>query len=65
MLADGKLKKADREDPTQQLDALDGYGYFLTRNFIEVLKGIEIKDRFSFNLENLGRKFPNWETMHS
>lgn len=39
MLPDGKLKKADREDPTQQLDALDGYRYFLNRNFRHMLKG--------------------------
>lgn len=39
MLPDGKLKKADREDPTQQLDALDGYRYFLNRNFKHMLNG--------------------------
>jgi len=39
MLPDGKLKKVDREDPTQQLDALDGYRYFLNRNFRHMLKG--------------------------
>jgi hypothetical protein len=39
MLPDGKLKKADREDPTQQLDALDGYRYLLNRNFRHMLKG--------------------------
>lgn len=29
--ARGKIKKADRDDPTQQADALDGFRYFLTR----------------------------------
>lgn len=31
--ADGKLKKRDREDPAQQLDALDGARYFFNRYF--------------------------------
>jgi hypothetical protein len=39
MLPDGTLKKTDREDPTQQLDALDGYRYFINRNFRHFLKG--------------------------
>lgn len=39
MLSDGTLKKADRNDPTQQLDALDGFRYYLNRNFRHFLKG--------------------------
>lgn len=39
MLPDGTLKKADREDPTQQLDALDTYRYYVNRNFRHFLKG--------------------------
>jgi hypothetical protein len=37
ILADGKLKKGDREDPAQQLDALDGCRYFLNRNFKKLI----------------------------
>jgi hypothetical protein len=40
MLPDGTLKKTDREDPTQQLDALDGFRYFLNANFRHILKGL-------------------------
>lgn len=32
MLPDGTLKKGDRNDPAQQLDALDGYRYWCNRN---------------------------------
>lgn len=39
MLPDGKLKKADRNDPTQQLDPLDTYRYFINRNLRHFLKG--------------------------
>jgi hypothetical protein len=39
MLPDGTLKKGDREDPTQQLDALDGYRYYINRNFRHMYKG--------------------------
>ena len=39
MLPDGKLKKADRDDPAQQLDALDGYRYFINRNMKTFMKG--------------------------
>lgn len=39
MLPDGKLKKKDREDATQQLEALDGYRYFINRNLNHFLKG--------------------------
>lgn len=39
MLPDGTLKKTDREDPTQQLDACDCYRYFINRNFRHYLKG--------------------------
>ena len=41
MLADGTLKKKDRDDPKQQADALDNFRYFLNRylrNFIKVPK---------------------------
>lgn len=40
MLPDGTLKKRDRNDPKQQLEALDGYRYFINRNFRHFLKGI-------------------------
>ena len=39
MLPDGKLKKADRNDATQQLDPLDTYRYFINRNLRHFLKG--------------------------
>lgn len=39
MLPDGTLKKTDREDPAQQLDSLDGFRYYLNRNFRHMLKG--------------------------
>lgn len=39
MLPDGKLKKRDREDPTQQLESLDCYRYFINRNLRHFLKG--------------------------
>lgn len=39
MNPDGTMKKQDREDPTQQSDALDGYRYFVNRNFRHYLKG--------------------------
>jgi len=39
MLPDGTLKKADRQDPTQQLDALDCYRYYINRNFKDFNKG--------------------------
>lgn len=39
MLPDGTLKKADRKDPTQQLEALDGYRYWCNRNMRHFLKG--------------------------
>lgn len=39
MLPDGKLKKADRNDPAQQLDPLDTYRYFVNRNLRHFLKG--------------------------
>lgn len=39
MLPDGKLKKTDRKDAAQQLDSLDGYRYFINRNFRHFLKG--------------------------
>ncbi len=39
MLPDGTLKKADRQDPTQQLDPLDTYRYFVNRNMRHFLKG--------------------------
>jgi len=47
MLPDGTLKKSDRNDPTQQLDALDTYRYYINRNFrkaiLRGLKGIPSK----------------------
>lgn len=39
MLPNGTLKKADRNDPTQQLDPLDTYRYFINRNLRHFLKG--------------------------
>lgn len=33
MMANGQLKKSDREDPAQQLDSLDGCRYFFSRYF--------------------------------
>ncbi len=39
MLPDGTLKKADRNDPNQQLDPLDTYRYFVNRNLRHFLKG--------------------------
>lgn len=39
MLPDGTLKKSDREDPTQQLDALDCARYWYNRNMKHFLKG--------------------------
>lgn len=39
MLPDGTLKKRDREDETQQLDALDTYRYLINTNFRHLLKG--------------------------
>lgn len=39
MLPDGTLKKVDRNDPSQQLDPLDTYRYFVNRNFRHYLKG--------------------------
>lgn len=39
MLPDGTLRKKDREDPTQQLDPLDTYRYFVNRNMRHFLKG--------------------------
>lgn len=39
MLPNGTLKKADRNDPNQQLDPLDTYRYFINRNFRHYLKG--------------------------
>ncbi len=41
MLADGSLKKRDRNDPSQQLDALDGFRYFINRYFRDIKTGIE------------------------
>jgi hypothetical protein len=38
MLPDGTLKKTDREDPTQQLDALDCLRYYLNTFFKHFLK---------------------------
>lgn len=40
MLADGTLKKTDRTDPTQQLDALDGYRYYLNANFRHLYRAL-------------------------
>lgn len=37
-LPDGSIKKGDREDPTQQADALDGFRYFLNRNLRNFVK---------------------------
>jgi len=39
MRPDGTLKKADRDDPKQQLDPLDTFRYYLNRNFAHFLKG--------------------------
>jgi hypothetical protein len=39
MLPDGTLKKADRNDPNQQLDPLDTYRYFINRNLRHFLRG--------------------------
>lgn len=39
MLPDGTLKKSDRNDPTQQLEALDCYRYFANRNLRHLAKG--------------------------
>jgi hypothetical protein len=39
MLPDGTLKKGDRNDPAQQLDALDGFRYWVNRNMRHFLKG--------------------------
>lgn len=39
MLPNGTLKKADRNDATQQLDPLDTYRYFINRNLRHFLKG--------------------------
>jgi hypothetical protein len=39
MLPDGTLKKSDREDPTQQLDACDTYRYFINKNFRHFYRG--------------------------
>lgn len=39
MLPDGTLKKADRNDPAQQLDPLDTYRYFINRNMRHFIKG--------------------------
>jgi hypothetical protein len=39
MLPDGTLKKTDRKDPTQQLEALDGYRYWCNRNMRHFLRG--------------------------
>jgi hypothetical protein len=39
MLPDGTLKKGDRNDPAQQLDALDGYRYYINRNHRGFYKG--------------------------
>lgn len=42
MLPDGTLKKKDRNDPAQQLDAIDGYRYWVNRNLRkQFLKGIK------------------------
>lgn len=41
MLPDGTLKKGDRNDPAQQLDALDTYRYYVNRNFKKYLKGVK------------------------
>jgi len=38
MLADGTIKKGDRNDPNQQADALDTFRYFLNANFKWFLK---------------------------
>jgi hypothetical protein len=38
MLPDGTIKKGDREDPTQQADALDTFRYYLNMNFKNFLK---------------------------
>jgi hypothetical protein len=38
MLADGSIKKGDREDPRQQADALDTFRYYLNANFAWFLK---------------------------
>ena len=38
MLPDGSLEKMDRNDPTQQLDALDTFRYFLNTFFRNLLK---------------------------
>ena len=40
MDAAGKIKKADRNDPTQQSDALDGFRYFINRNLSYLTKGL-------------------------
>lgn len=37
MLSDGTLKKGDREDPAQQLDALDTGRYFFNKNFKKIV----------------------------
>ena len=39
MLPNGTLKKADRNDPLQQLDPLDTYRYFVNRNLRHFAKG--------------------------
>jgi hypothetical protein len=38
MLADGSIKKGDREDPKQQADFLDELRYYLQANFKWFLK---------------------------
>lgn len=48
MLPDGTLKKSDRKDPTQQLDALDTVRYYYNKNFrkamLRGLKGLPPKE---------------------
>lgn len=41
MLPDGTLKKVDRNDPKQQLDALDGYRYWVNRVMRDFAKGYD------------------------
>lgn len=40
MLADGTIKKGDREDPNQQADALDTWRYYLNANFKNFIKKV-------------------------
>lgn len=38
LMANGKLKKGDRKDPTQQLDSLDGARYFFNRYYGKLVR---------------------------